>query len=58
MREFHYDSVKIEILRPACKRCGAQMLLTRIEPDKPDHDRRTFECEACGGEQVEIVKYR
>jgi hypothetical protein len=34
------------------------MWLTRIEPDKPDYEKRTFECKACGGTTVEIVKYR
>ena len=34
------------------------MLLTRIEPDKPDHDRRTFECPECGYEESIVVKYQ
>jgi hypothetical protein len=34
------------------------MLLTRIEPDKPDHDRRTFECPECAYEESLVVKYR
>ena len=34
------------------------MLLSRIEPDKPDHDKRTFECSACGHEQSEVVKFK
>jgi len=32
------------------------MWLTRLESDKPDHNRRTFECKACGATKVEIVK--
>jgi len=58
MREFHYDAGKLEIIHPRCKRCGAPMWLTRLEPDEPDHDKRTFECKACGKTEVEIVKYR
>src|SRR5947209_16819273 len=27
------------IVRPQCSECGTTMLLARIEPDKPDHDR-------------------
>jgi predicted RNA-binding Zn-ribbon protein involved in translation (DUF1610 family) len=34
------------------------MLLSRIEPDKLDHDKRSFECPKCGNEISEIVKYR
>ena len=43
---------------PYCKACGAQMWLTSIEPEKADHDRRTFECPRCQEETVEIVKYK
>jgi len=44
--------------RSGCPQCGGLMSLTLIEPDKPDHDRRTFECRECQSELVEIVKYR
>ena len=30
--------------RPECPMCAAQMYLARIEPEKPGHDLRTFEC--------------
>ena len=44
---------------PFCKSCGAQMWLASIEPaDKPNHDKRTFECPRCQEETVEIVKYK
>ena len=34
-------------------------VLASIEPaDKPDHDKRTFECPRCQDESVEFVKYR
>ena len=33
------------------------MWISRIEPDKPDHDKRTFECPACDGVMTAIVKY-
>jgi Crp-like helix-turn-helix protein len=32
---------------PSCELCRAQMWLTSIEPDRPDHDKRTFECSRC-----------
>ena len=43
---------------PKCAKCGAPMWLAFIEPDKPDHDRRTFECPRCQSEQIEVVRYR
>lgn len=52
------------ILRPQqiaslkCANCGAPMWLASIEPDKPDHDKRIFECPRCQEELVEVVKYR
>ena len=58
MREFHFNPPTLEIFRPACEKCGAPMLLTRIEPDVADHDKRTFECKMCSHVMVEIVKYR
>jgi len=58
MRQSHYipDAPKVE--HPRCKECGVPMRLTRLEPDKPDHDKRTFECKACGANVTEVVRYR
>jgi len=44
--------------RPFCELCKSQMWLACIEPDGPDHDKRTFECPACPNISVRIVKYR
>jgi hypothetical protein len=46
------------ISRPSCEICDARMWLVSIEPDKPDHDRRTFECPRCQHEVVVVVKYK
>jgi ribosomal protein S27AE len=46
------------IKRPPCPQCGSTMLLARIEPDKPGHDRRTFQCGKCGHCSSEVVKYK
>ena len=43
--------------RPGCPQCGELMWLALIEPDKPDHDKRIFECRRCQHETTEIVKY-
>jgi hypothetical protein len=34
------------------------MWVVRIEPDKPGHRKRTFECETCGREEILVTKYR
>ena len=34
------------------------MLLTRIVPDEPGYDQRTFECGHCDTEITRIVKFR
>ena len=39
--------------RPECPMCAVQMYLARIEPEKPRHDQRTFECPRC--QHVETV---
>ncbi len=47
------------IVRPPCPKCGNKMLLSLIAPtDKPDHDKRTFECPGCRHEESIVVKYR
>jgi hypothetical protein len=46
------------IRRPSSEICDAQMWLVSIEPNKPDHDRRTFECPRRQHEVVEVVKYK
>ena len=51
-------SYSVSIKRPSCPKCGTQMLLSRIEPDAPDHDKRTFKCSACSHELSEIVKFK
>jgi ribosomal protein S14 len=34
------------------------MLLARIEPDMPDHEKQTFECRDCGRPESFVAKYR
>ncbi len=45
-------------LRPPCPRCGAQMSLARIEPEKPGHNLKTFECPQCEHSETVVVEYR
>ena len=45
--------------RPPCSRCGNLTQLARIEPsDEPDHDLRTFECEACGTSAAVKIRFK
>jgi ssDNA-binding Zn-finger/Zn-ribbon topoisomerase 1 len=44
--------------RPLCPKCGTQMQLARIEPDKPGYDLRNYECPACHHLESMIVRYR
>jgi len=42
---------------PLCKLCVTPMWLISIEPDRPKHDRRTFECPRCQEVMVQVVDY-
>jgi hypothetical protein len=42
---------------PLCARCGAQMMVARVEPSSPGLDQRTFECK-CGRIEMLRVKYK
>ena len=44
--------------RPECPTCWAQMYLARIEPEKPGHDLRTFECPRCRHVETAVVKFK
>jgi hypothetical protein len=33
--------------RPPCSKCGRPLMLTRIEPEKPGFDQRTYYCASC-----------
>ncbi len=43
--------------RLECPKCAAQMYLTRIDPDKPGFDRRTFECSGCQRVETAVVRF-
>jgi transcription elongation factor Elf1 len=34
------------------------MMLARLEPDSPGHDKRTFECPACEHQISQVVKFK
>jgi hypothetical protein len=43
----------VDNLRPTCSKCGRPLILTRIEPEKPGYDLRTYYCTA--SEDVEVI---
>ena len=43
---------------PLCATCRTAMMIILIEPEKPDHDRRTYECSQCEHSESVVVKYR
>jgi hypothetical protein len=46
------------IIRPPCPNCGTRMMLSRIEPDSPGYEKRTFECSNCHHEVSEIAEFK
>ena len=46
------------IVRPVCAECGFQMMLSRIEPDRPGYEIHTFECTKCWHQESVTVKFR
>ena len=56
MRQDQSISQLQDIVHPTCPKCGASMLLTRIAPDGPDWEQRTFECQACQNETIDVVR--
>jgi hypothetical protein len=37
----------VDSLRPPCSKCGGPLILTRIAPEEPGFDLRTYYCAAC-----------
>ena len=48
---------QLETQRPPCPKCGALMGLTRIEPDTPGIDQRTFECARCQHIEIKLIAF-
>ena len=55
--EYTLDNTPINA-RPDCPQCAAQMYLARIEPEKPGHDLRTFECPRCQHVERAVVQFK
>jgi hypothetical protein len=52
------EPTRVPIDLPRCSHCGGDMILTRIEPEQPGQDRRTFECKACGRSESKTMRFR
>jgi hypothetical protein len=58
MTQIEFDPARLVLDLPNCQKCRGTMRLSRIEPDAPGFDKRTFECTQCENVVSEIVKYR
>jgi hypothetical protein len=45
----------VDNLRPPCSKCGRPLLLTRIEPEEPGFDLRTYYCASCEANETIIA---
>ena len=45
------------LMEAPCTKCGAKMVLARIEPAEPGYDLRTFECTKCNNADQYILEY-
>jgi ribosomal protein S27AE len=52
----HIQSQLLVIRHPNCPKCGAKMYFARLQPEKPDHDRLTYECPQCPYVEMEVVR--
>jgi len=43
--------------RRRCPNCGAEMIMSHIEPIGLGADRRTFDCDRCGHNEELLVKF-
>ena len=50
-------NVMLELEPQPCTKCGAHVILARIEPAKPGFDLRTFECSKCNNADQYIIEY-
>jgi hypothetical protein len=46
----------VDNLRPPCAKCGRPLLLTRIEPEEPGFDLRTYYCAHCESNETIIAR--
>ena len=42
--------------RPFCPECCAPMFIVTVEPDRPDHESRSYECPSCKFTETAVVR--
>jgi hypothetical protein len=45
----------VDTIRPPCSKCSRPLILTRIEPEEPGFDLRTYYCAGCEDSEVIIA---
>jgi predicted RNA-binding Zn-ribbon protein involved in translation (DUF1610 family) len=58
MSNAQVDPRQLQVDNPICPKCGRPMVIVRIEPDEPGHQKRTYECSECELVENLIVKHR
>ena len=58
MPQVQYALTSPNIDQPRCPICQTAMIIIRIEPEKPDHDRRSYECPKCDHSESMVVKFK
>jgi hypothetical protein len=48
----------VAIAPPRCPKCGAQMSLVAIFPDRERNDQRIYECARCQHEIAEFINFK
>jgi hypothetical protein len=44
--------VKHPTVRRPCPKCGKNMMMSRMIPDRPGYELRTLECTSCGHDEI------
>jgi hypothetical protein len=52
------DFKLVDNLRPPCSKCGRPLMLTRIEPEEPGFDLRTYYCAFCQFHETLIAQVK
>ena len=53
----HVSTHRLQAAQSLCPKCGRPMGLTRIEPDEPGKDFRTFECGQCQHIETMVIAF-
>jgi hypothetical protein len=58
MPTFQFTPTPLRVIeRRRCQNCGAEMMMTHVEPIGLGADRRMFDCDRCGHNEELLVKF-